>query len=162
MRDSRIYSSSLMKRWSIMTFFKFITVSFALFGFTWVYNLCSYEYAAYYYSEGFYQNYPDNNSYVSHGKQKIIRLQDTILQRYTGIFVLHTDPSQHIVVLLKNNQLSISNNNWNRIILPGSETLFFENSEVQNSYNFVLNPKTKSYDLIITCAGIKFKMRKLQ
>ena len=142
-----------------MAFFKFITVSFALFGFTWVYNLCSYEYAAYYYSEGFYQNSPDD---VSYGRQKIIRLQDKILRRYTGIFVLDTDPSQRIVVSLKNNQLSISNNNWNRIILPGSETLFFDNSQAQNSYNFVLNPKTKSYDLIITCAGIKFKMRKLQ
>ncbi len=142
-----------------MAFFKFITISFALFGFTWIYNLCSYEYAAYYYSEGFYQNSPDDTSY---GKQKIIRLQDTILQRYTGIFVLDTDSSQRIVISLKNNRLSIANNNWNKIILPGSETLFFENSEVQNSYNFVLNPKTKSYDLIITCAGIKFKMRKLQ
>lgn len=142
-----------------MAFFKFITISFALFGFTWIYNLCSYEYAAYYYSEGFYQNSPDDTSY---GKQKIIRLQDTILQRYTGIFVLDTDSSQRIVISLKNNRLSIANNNWNKIILPGSETLFFENSEVQNSYNFVLNSKTKSYDLIITCAGIKFKMRKLQ
>ncbi|WP_157489827.1 hypothetical protein [Flavobacterium sp. CF136] len=159
MSDSRIYSSSLMKRWSIMAFFKFITVSFALFGFTWVYNLCSYEYAAYYYSEGFNQNSLDDTAY---GKQKIIRLQDTILQRYAGIFVLDTDPSQRIVISLKNNRLSIVNNDWNKIILPGSETLFFENSQVQNSYNFVLNPKTKSYDLIITCAGIKFKMRKLQ
>ncbi|EJL62785.1 hypothetical protein PMI10_02742 [Flavobacterium sp. CF136] len=142
-----------------MAFFKFITVSFALFGFTWVYNLCSYEYAAYYYSEGFNQNSLDDTAY---GKQKIIRLQDTILQRYAGIFVLDTDPSQRIVISLKNNRLSIVNNDWNKIILPGSETLFFENSQVQNSYNFVLNPKTKSYDLIITCAGIKFKMRKLQ
>lgn len=159
MRDSRIYSNSLMKRWSIMAFFKFITISFALFGFTWIYNLCSYEYAAYYYNEGFYQNSPNDASY---GRQKTIRLQDTILQRYTGIFVLDTDSSQRIVISLKNNRLFIANNDWNKIILPGSETLFFENSEVQNSYNFVLNPKTKSYDLIITCAGIKFKMRKLQ
>lgn len=148
-----------MKRWSIMAFFKFITISFTLFGFTWIYNLCSYEYAAYYYSEGFYQNSQNDTFY---GRQKIIRLEDTILQRYAGIFVLDTEPSQRIVISLKNNRLYIANNNWNKIILPGSETLFFENSEVQNSYNFVLNPKTKSYDLIITCSGIKFKMRKLQ
>lgn len=159
MRDSRIYSNGFMKWWSIMAFFKFITISFFLFGFTWIYNLCSYEYAVYYYSEGFDQNSLYDTSCR---KQKTIRLQDSIMQRYTGIFVLDTDPSQWIVISLKNNRLYIENNDWNKIILPGSETLFFENSEVQNSYNFVLNPKTKTYELIISCAGIKFKMRKLQ
>lgn len=138
-----------------------ITVAFVAISFVAVSCTSAYDYESYYYEMGYYDGYSDCMCYEDSGKagQDSTKLTGSVLQRYTGTFVLQGYQNQTFNISKKNDRLFMTvQDTAPTAIIPDTDTTFFEYPFFMSTYEFELNPHSLQYDLTLNlCNGLKLK-----
>jgi CubicO group peptidase (beta-lactamase class C family) len=83
-----------------------------------------------------------------------VELNEDILKRYVGKYVLKADEKQTFELKLENGKLYFTQDDGTKIeMFPESETVFFNDPQTDDIFEFIFDEKTKSYKMFMTVEG---------
>ncbi|GAA4332231.1 serine hydrolase domain-containing protein [Flaviaesturariibacter amylovorans] len=93
--------------------------------------------------------------------RKEIALPDSILNRYTGVYVLEADEKQALTFTASDGALWVQDSAGSKERLKAdSDTSFFEDPHSKDGYYYTWNATTSTYELTIVSTGIRLKTKK--
>ncbi|HEX8264003.1 MAG TPA: serine hydrolase [Pyrinomonadaceae bacterium] len=85
-------------------------------------------------------------------------LNEDILKRYVGRYVLKIDEKQKFELKLENGKLYFTQDDGTKTeLFPESETVFFTDPQTDDIFEFVLDEKTRTYKMFLTTEGIRLE-----
>jgi CubicO group peptidase (beta-lactamase class C family) len=85
-------------------------------------------------------------------------LNEDILKRYVGKYVLKIDEKQKFELKLESGKLYFTQDDGTKTeLFPESETVFFTDPQTDDIFEFVLDEKTRTYKMFLTTEGIRLE-----
>jgi CubicO group peptidase (beta-lactamase class C family) len=93
-----------------------------------------------------------------------VELSENILKRYVGKYVLKVDEKQAFELKLENGKLHFTQDDGTNIeLFAESETVFFNDPQTDDIFEFIFDEKTKTYQMFMTVeGGIRLETVKLR
>jgi CubicO group peptidase (beta-lactamase class C family) len=90
----------------------------------------------------------------SKAERVAIELNEEVLKRYAGKYVLKADEKQAFELKLENGKLYFTQTDGTKIeMFPESETVFFSDPQTDDIFEFVFEEETKTYKMFMTVEG---------
>jgi hypothetical protein len=93
-----------------------------------------------------------------------VELNENILKRYVGKYVLKADEKQQFELKLENGKLHFTQDDGTNLeLFAESETVFFNDPQTDDIFEFIFDEKTKTYKMFMTIeGGIRLETVKLK
>jgi CubicO group peptidase (beta-lactamase class C family) len=83
-----------------------------------------------------------------------VEVNENILKRYVGKYVLKADEKQSFELKLENGKLYFTQDDGTKVeMFPESETVFFTDPQTDDIFEFVFDEKSKTYKMFMTVEG---------
>ncbi len=95
--------------------------------------------------------------------RKATVLAPEILQRYTGKFALQLDQSERFEIRAEDGHLLLVDDaGETSVLLPDTETTFFDDPHSLDGFVFSLNSQSGFYELVVVSTGMQLKTRRIK